>query len=257
MAQQRSPGGGPRRAAWAPFATRAPLLAMALLALLAPGGAGQTFQGRVLDEEGEAPVATALVRLLSADGRDVAVALADEEGRYRLEAPEPGAYRLHAERIGYAFEATPLLEVGNPEGVYPVDLAGRRVPVPISGIEVTVQRQRELERAINLAVGASPRSFRTPPIPRRVIEDHLDQGHTLPDLVRWADAPIIVKGFGRDRCFEYRRACMRVFLNGVPLNPDFWDTLPLDMVETIVIVGPNESINYGNSILLYTAGWLR
>lgn len=238
-------------------AARASVVVLAVLALQAPGLAAQTFQGRVLDQEDDAPVATALVRLLDPDGRDVAVALSDDGGRYRLEAPAPGTYRLQAERIGYAFEATPLLEVRNPDGVYPVDLTARRVPVPISGIEVTVQRQRELERAINLAVGVDPRSFRTPPIPRRVIEDHLDRGHALPDLVRWADAPIIVRGFGREQCFEYRRACMRVFLNGVPLDPDFWDTLPLDMLETIVIVGPNESINYANSILLYTAGWLR
>lgn len=231
--------------------------ALAVLALLAPDLAAQTFQGRVLDQEDEAPVGTALVRLLDPDGRDVAVALADEAGRYRLRAPEPGAYRLHAERIGYAVQTTPLLEVGNPDGVYPVDLMARRVPVPVSGIEVTVERQREMERAIHLAVGASPRSFRTPPIPRRVIEDHLGKGHTLPDLVRWADAPIVVRGVGRDRCFEYRRACMRVFLNGVPLDPDFWDVLPLDMLETVVIVGPNESIHYANSLLLYTAGWLR
>lgn len=230
----------------------------AAVALAMPDGAGaQVFQGRVLDAEDDAPVAVALVRLLDVAGQDVAVALADSLGRYRLEAPEPGTYRLVAERIGYALSDTPLLEVANPEGVYPVDLSARRVALPIAGIEVTVQRQRELERAINLVVGTNPRSLRTPPIPRRVIEDHLAKSHDLSDIVRWSDAPIVVRGFGRDRCFQYRRSCMSVYLNGVRLNPDFYDTLPLEMVETIVVVGPGESLHYGSSLLIYTAGWLR
>ncbi|GMV06161.1 MAG: hypothetical protein AMXMBFR53_24370 [Gemmatimonadota bacterium] len=229
------------------------------LALAAPpaGVSGQAFHGRVLDAETDEGVSTALVRLLDGESRDVAVTLADSLGRYRLEAPGPGTYRLAAEGLGYAAAETPLLRVEDADRDYAVDLTTRRVPIPIRGMEVSVERQRELERAINLVVGTNPRSLRTPPIPRRVIEDHLDKGHSFPDLVRWTNAPIVVKGFGRDLCFEYRLVCMRVFLNGVPLGPHFWDTLPLDMVETIVIVGSNESIVYGPSILLYTAGRLR
>ena len=232
------------------------LPALAALLLLPGSAAAQVFQGRVL-EGGDAPVATALVRLLDADGRDVAFVLADSAGGYRLVAPEPGTYRLVAERLDFASTPTPLLAVENPDGVYPVDLVGRRVPVPIAGVEVTVQRQREVERAVHLLVGVNPRSLRTPPIPRRVIEDHLAKGHTLVDLVRWSNAPITVMGIGRNTCFQYRRACMSVYLNGVPVGADFWDTLPLDMVETIVVVGNNETIQYGPSIHLYTAGWLR
>lgn len=231
-----------------------------LAALLAWGAApleAQVFRGSLLDVEDDAPVPAALVRLLDGEGRDVAFALTDTAGAYRLEAPGPGTYRLVTERLGYAGSASPLLEVADPEGVYGVDLTTRRVPVAIPGVEVTVARQRELEQAVRLAVGTNPRSLRTPPIPRRVIEDHLARGHGLPDLVRWSNAPIVIHGTGRDTCFEYRRSCMRVLLNGVPLDPDFWDILPLEMVETIVVVGPLESILYGNSILLYTAGWLR
>lgn len=232
--------------------------AVALAALLSlPGSASaQVFQGRVL-EGGDVPVATALVRLLDADGKDVAFVLADSGGVYRLAAPAPGTYRLVAERLDFASTPTPLLAVENPDGIYPVDLVGRRVPVPIAGVEVTVQRQRELERAVHLLVGVNPRSLRTPPIPRRVIEDHLAKGHTLVDLVRWSNAPITVMGFGRNTCFQYRRGCMSVYLNGVRVGADFWDTLPLDMLETIVVVGSNETIQYGPSIHLYTAGWLR
>jgi hypothetical protein len=232
-------------------------LLLALCLLTPPGLSGQSFQGVVLDVENGAPVSLALVRLLGVDGKDVDFALADTLGRYRVTAPGPGTYRLVAERLGYAASETPLLEVANQEGVYSVELTARRVPLPIAGIEVTVERQRELERAIHLVVGANPRSLRTPPIPRRVIEDHLAKGHSLPDLVAWSNSPITVRGFGRDRCFEHRGVCMRVFLNGVPLDPGFFDVLPLDMVETVVVVGRNESIVYDNSLLLYTAGWLR
>lgn len=238
-------------------ATRSPVILAAFLALATAPSSAQTFQGLVSDVVDGGPVAHALVRLVDEEGRDVGFALADSAGRYTVEAPEPGAYRLVAERLGYASSETPLLRVDDPQRTYGVDLQARKVPLPIPGIEVSVARQRELEKAITVVVGSDPRALRTPPIPRRVIEDHVARNHSLSDLIRWSDAPITVTEKGGERCFEYRRRCMRVFLNGVLLNPDFWDVLPLDMVETVVIVGPNESVLYDYSILLYSAGWLR
>ena len=60
------------------------------------------MRGRVVDAESGAPIPGALVRLLEPSGRGVAAALADASGRYRLDAPGAGTYRLRAERVGFA-----------------------------------------------------------------------------------------------------------------------------------------------------------
>jgi len=186
------------------------------------------------------------------------LSIADTLGRYRLAAPEPGTYRIVAERLGYEPYRTPLLRADSPDGVYAIELLMARAPLPVLGITVTTERREQIFRSVQLIVGVDPRSLRTAPIGRAQIHDHLQRGHNLTDLVRWSGTPIVVRQTTGGPCFQYRaRGCMGVRLNGVPVSPDFVDTLPLDMIETIVILGPNESIAYGASVLLYTAGWLR
>ena len=63
--------------------------------------AGQTFQGRALDEMTNAPVATTLVLLISEDGNLRGSSLADASGFYSIDAPGLGIYRLEGEMLGY------------------------------------------------------------------------------------------------------------------------------------------------------------
>jgi len=116
---------------------RATLLLSLLLLACTPGTLrAQTFDGRVLDAQDDTPVGTALVRLVD-DQRELrGVSVADSLGRYRIEAPGPGVYRLQAERLGYVGMETPLLEAGHAAGIYPLDLLVRRAPLPIEGLEV-------------------------------------------------------------------------------------------------------------------------
>lgn len=60
--------------------------------------------------------------LLDEEGDQVGVSIADSTGFYRVEASEPGIFRLRAERIGFATFETPLLEARNPDGDYSIDL---------------------------------------------------------------------------------------------------------------------------------------
>ena len=72
--------------------------------------AAQTVAGQVVDQTSGGPVGDGFVVLLDDQGREVARSLATAEGRFTLQAPRPGAYRLRSERIGYvAFVSPPVL----------------------------------------------------------------------------------------------------------------------------------------------------
>lgn len=62
---------------------------------------GQTIAGLVIDDGTSAPLSAVAVMLL--DSTDVAVAFAesDSAGRFSIEAPRAGAYRVRADRLGY------------------------------------------------------------------------------------------------------------------------------------------------------------
>lgn len=213
-----------------------------------------------MEDGGDRGVPRALVRLMDGEGGQVAITMTDDVGRYALEAPAPGEYRLVAEQLGYEPFRTPLLEVGDPAGVYPVDLAMRRAPLPIRGLTVTADRLAAIEREIRLDLGVSPRSLRVGPIDRSGIEEHLARGHQLEDLVRWSNIPgVVVKRTTEGPCFQVRnRGCLRVYLNRMPLAPELAQTVPLEVAETVVIVLPNETISYpGGAVILYTSGWIR
>ncbi len=228
--------------------------------LCPPPALAQVFEGRVLDDGDGRPVATALVRLLTPDLEPVALTVADALGRYRIEVPGPGRYHLAAERIGFDPVTSHLLEVNDPDGTYAIDVGMRAVPLPLSGFVVTAERFAEIERGITHQIGISPTALRVPPLMRPDIDAHLEKAHALSDVVRWSGVPsVIVKETTEGPCFQWRtRHCIEVYLNGFHIDAGFIDTVPLDMVETIVFVLPNESIVYeAGAVLLYTEGWIR
>lgn len=231
--------------------------------LFAPqSGNAQIFQGRVVDEDGGAPVGAALVRLVDdADGRH-AVAITDENGRYRLEASEPGVYRLEAARLGYRNFASPLLEASGTGATYPVDLLMARAPIELPGFRVEARRisDAEADRQVRLMTGLHPSSLRYSPIGYEQIQDHLVKAHTLVDVMRWDVPGLIVTRSEQGPCFSVRgRGCLPVYLNGLPLRRDFVEAAPLEMTERIVIVTSTDgsAVYPGGAVLLYTEAWLR
>jgi len=223
----------------------------------------QTLQGRVVDDRDERPVPTALVRLVDEEGDQRAVSIADSAGFYRLDAPEPGVYRVEAARLGFENFETPLLEVTAPDGVYAVDLLMRAEPVDLPGFTVMTSRipVEESDQQIRLMLGASLLSLRYAPIRLEEIEDHIARGHSLEDLMRWTNtAGMIVRYTTDGPCFSLRgRGCLPVYLNGLLLNRDFMGDVPLDMLYTIVVVTPTDPVipYAGGAILLYTEAWVR
>lgn len=76
-------------------------VAVTLRWLAAVAAEAQTVAGRVLDRALGGPVGSGFVVLVDTVGREVARTLASPEGRFALDAPAPGTYRLRSERIGY------------------------------------------------------------------------------------------------------------------------------------------------------------
>lgn len=68
---------------------------------LAPALAAQTVRGTVAGTDG-APIAGAIVVLLDDAGATRATVLGDEKGRFRVQAPGPGRYRLRVDRVAFA-----------------------------------------------------------------------------------------------------------------------------------------------------------
>lgn len=235
-------------------------LALAALGLFGSPGhtvSAQTIQGRILELSSQRPVPTALVRLLDDSGEIRSVSAADSVGAFRIAAPAPGTFRLEVERIGYETLMTPLLDAPNPEGVYPVELLLERSPVPIAGLEVTAEM---VDGRLQSMTGRDPRSLRWQPFYREALVSHVERAHDLTDLMRWSNlAGIEVFEYRDGPCYLMRRyGCLPVFLNGVELIPEIFDNLPLDMLETVAVLSPTESVLYPDGgILLYTDAWIR
>lgn len=112
------------------------LLCAALAALLAAPAASQSLHGRVTDATTGAPLAGVRLTLLGAGGDAAAHVVSAPNGRFRLAAPGPGAYRVSAERLGY--RATLTREVELSEGAS-VEAEVRMAPVPLTLETVTAR----------------------------------------------------------------------------------------------------------------------
>jgi hypothetical protein len=90
---------------------RIPCSLLLLLCLLAHEAGAQTVTGEVVSAENAMPVEGAIVVIEDAQGTVRAGTLSDERGRFTLNAPRPGDYRLRAERIGFGTAVSPLLRL--------------------------------------------------------------------------------------------------------------------------------------------------
>jgi hypothetical protein len=83
--------------------------------------------------------------------------LSDELGRFRVTPPEAGAYTLTAERIGYRFAQTPLLDLDT-DGTVALELTMMPAPIGLEGLDVEVDVAAEAAEELRLA-GVEPRSL--------------------------------------------------------------------------------------------------
>lgn len=105
-------------------------------ALGPPGLAAQTVLGTAIDAADDRPISGAFVVLQDDEGNEQARGLTTGSGTFRLEAANPGTYRLRVERIGFEDLVTEPFVLAAGERV------SRRLevnvrPIRLSGIEVT------------------------------------------------------------------------------------------------------------------------
>ncbi len=107
----------------------------ASLMLLAGDSAAQAVRGQVVDSATGMPVGTGFVVLLAGDGSEVSRALSSRDGRFRLEAPSGGDFRLRSERIGYRASESELLRI-EPGETLDYTLRVAALPVRLATVEV-------------------------------------------------------------------------------------------------------------------------
>lgn len=98
----------------------------------------QVVQGRLLESGTRRPVVSAMISLVDSTGVVVQEAMSGMDGSFRIQAPEPGAYYILAEGLGYA----PFLEgVELGEGGFlPVELFLEPKPVMLDSLVATISR---------------------------------------------------------------------------------------------------------------------
>lgn len=127
---------------------RAWALGWALVWAVAGAGEGaaqdrQAIRGSVTEEGTGRPVGGAFVSVLGSGGDRVAGGLSRDDGSFLIEVPDPGAYRIRAERIG--FRSTESLEVRVPAGeIVDVDVVAPAQAVLIEGVDVEGGRRCDL-----------------------------------------------------------------------------------------------------------------
>jgi hypothetical protein len=127
----------------------AALLLTVLLGSAAPlraqaAGGAAVIAGRITDE-GDAPLAGAVITLLDAAGnRALRTTLTDADGRYRIVNVAAGRYRVRVDLIGY--EGTDGPVTAPAEGQVRLDLTLRVAAVALQGVEVEARRDERRER---------------------------------------------------------------------------------------------------------------
>ncbi len=82
-------------------AIRCVCLVLILLAAGMQSASAQRVRGRLLDLETNRPIRGGVLTLHAADSSIVGSASSDADGRWRLDAPRPGAYFIAVRRLGY------------------------------------------------------------------------------------------------------------------------------------------------------------
>lgn len=212
-------------------------LAAALAALVPCAGSAQRFHGVVLDEASQRAVPTAAVYLLDADDEPRASALTDAAGRYALEIPGDGSYRIVVERFGYFETRSPLLAVTTDRD-YGVDLSVRPEPIRVGGLSVTVRNER-VEDWLTAALGVSPYSvwgFRQ--IQGERLARAIEKSDDGIEMLRWLYLPVFNRTSGLCIGLYTGRGCADLYVDGQALLPELVETVDLDRVVTVLIVPP-------------------
>jgi len=122
--------------------SRGVLLLFLLFGVFLPRPAeAQSIMGNLLDAQTGRPILLGYVSLLTEGGEKVIWTLADEEGFFRLDAPDPGSYLLYGESLGYRSSVEGPILLGEDQLV-PAQFRLDPMPIVLDSLRVVAQSKR-------------------------------------------------------------------------------------------------------------------
>ena len=112
-----------------------PIAAAILATTICSSLTAQTVRGTLVDSASSQPLASASIELTGADSQLVARASSDGAGKFLLEAPAPGGYRVRVQRIGYRVYESAMVLNSRGETNLTIPLAAVAVELPPVTVE--------------------------------------------------------------------------------------------------------------------------
>lgn len=113
-------------------------LLVAALAATSSDAHAQSLRGIVVDAETRQPLAGTAIRLITAEDSVVERTVANEDGRFLIEAPRAGPWRVGLERIGYTSPVLGPIELGDGM-VQDVEIRLSVTAIPLEALTVTAE----------------------------------------------------------------------------------------------------------------------
>lgn len=215
-------------------------LPVMISAAMAPGLAGQSIRGILLEAHSDRALADGSVVLLSPEGNQVRLAVTDAEGAFTMIAPAPGPYDLYVERLGYLTSVTRLDLVRGEEvlvqfrlepSAFALDSIGVSVPrgsTALQRVGFDTRRQRGIGHFLTrdrLLERGPQRDL--PDVLRVLTGVHTEPSRFGPDriLLRRVGTPLDPRPY----CEPY------LFLDGLPVQPPWEDMVDLDEVQAVEV----------------------
>jgi ferric enterobactin receptor len=128
----------------------------------APPSGGGEIRGVVVDAESRAPIASATIEVFNGGAAMVAGAITRNDGSFRIEGQQPGAYRVRVTMIGYASQSLDAMTItpAEPRANFGT-IALTRHAIALQSVEVDVAGQvviapdRNIYRARDIASAAA------------------------------------------------------------------------------------------------------
>jgi hypothetical protein len=211
-----------------------------------------TVSGRILDQETEAPVAEAEVRLLGT----VRMAVSNDRGSFRFEEVPPGTYGIEIRHLAYGVHTEEIqvveggglsLQLGISQEAIQLDpltvqvYTARDIRLRASGVRVAEVSRDELDIADMTGMNLG-----------QVLEQHLP-AVTVRESTALVGAPMCVEYRGaRFGAFDGSCRSPAVYLDGVPVNNPTYLFGSMDMgdIERLEMVPPAEAgVRFGTGAL--------
>jgi hypothetical protein len=196
-------------------------LVLAALLTVAAHAHAQTLRGVVVDDGTSAPIADALVELVSPDARMGVTARTDSAGRFLLRPARAGRFVLRMSQLGYAPLLSDTLSV-RPVETLDIEARLSQAAIPLEPLVVTARRRTTrldgfYERQQNGGLG------------RYVTREEIDRrpGARTTDLLRMMPGVSIVPQGGRGGVGQVNLITMRgtaggclptIYLDGMPIR---------------------------------------